>query len=65
MDKELAFELASKGIVTKEDLAEQSVADLEDVDSVNPERAADLIMKARSHWFSEEEKIVSDEDEVK
>ena len=65
MDKELAFELASKGIVTKEDLAEQSVADLEDVDSVNPERAADLIMKARSHWFSEEEKIVSDEDEAK
>tara|TARA_B100001250_G_scaffold414005_1_gene450201 strand:+ start:4383 stop:5909 length:1527 start_codon:yes stop_codon:yes gene_type:complete len=65
MDKELAFELASKGVVTREDLAEQSVADLEDVDSINPERAADLIMKARSHWFSEEEKTVSDEGETK
>ena len=50
MDKELAFELASRGIVTREDLAEQAVDDLEDIESLGPERAATLIMAARAHW---------------
>ena len=51
MDKELAFELASRGIVTREDLAEQAVDDLEEIEALEPERAADLIMAARAHWF--------------
>ncbi len=51
MDKELAFELASRGIVTREDLAEQAVDDLDDIEDLAPERAAELIMAARAHWF--------------
>ena len=55
MDKELAFVLASKGIVTREDLAEQAVDDLEEVEALEPERAAELIMAARAHWFEAEQ----------
>ena len=51
MDKELAFELASRGLVPREALAEQAVDDLEEVESLDPERAATLIMAARAHWF--------------
>jgi N utilization substance protein A len=55
MDKALAFVLASKGIVTREDLAEQAVDDLEEIDNLDPERAAQLIMTARAHWFESEQ----------
>ena len=55
MDKQLAFELAARGIVTREDLAEQAVDDLEDLDELDPERAAELIMAARAHWFEAEQ----------
>ena len=54
MDTELAFQLASRGIVTREDLAEQAVDDLEDIEILEPERAATLIMAARAHWFEAE-----------
>jgi len=55
MDKELAFILASRGVVTREDLAEQAIVDLEDIEMLDDERAAKLIMAARAHWFEEEE----------
>jgi N utilization substance protein A len=55
MDKELAFVLASKGIVTREDLAEQAVDDLEEIEELDAERAAQLIMTARAHWFETEQ----------
>jgi len=55
MDKELAFVLASRGIVTREDLAEQAVDDLGGIDSLDPDRAAALIMAARAHWFENEQ----------
>ncbi len=55
MDEALAFVLASKGVVTREDLAEQAVDDLEEVESLTPERAAELIMAARAHWFEDVE----------
>lgn len=55
MDKHLAFVLASKGIITMEDLAEQAVDDLLDVEDLDQERAAALIMKAREPWFAEAE----------
>ncbi|MEM7083691.1 MAG: transcription termination factor NusA [Pseudomonadota bacterium] len=55
MDDALAYVLASKGVVTREDLAEQAVDDLEDVESLTPERAAELIMAARAHWFEDVE----------
>lgn len=53
MDKHLAYVLASKGIVTREDLAEQSVDDLTDIKDLTEERAGKLIMAARAHWFIE------------
>ncbi len=52
MDKQLAYQLASNGIVTMEDLAEQAVDDLlEDVEGLDQEKAAALIMTARAPWF--------------
>lgn len=53
MDKHLAYLLASRGIVTMDDLAEQAVDDLLDVEGLDEERAAALIMKAREPWFAE------------
>jgi N utilization substance protein A len=54
MDRELALELASRGIVTREDLAEQAVDDLDEIATLDAERAAKLIMAARAHWFDQE-----------
>jgi N utilization substance protein A len=54
MDPHLAYLLASRGWVTKEDLAEQSVDDLIDIEGIDEERAARLIMTARASWFSKE-----------
>lgn len=51
MTEELAKSLASQGIKTREDLAEQSVADLLDVIEIPEEEAAKLILAARAHWF--------------
>jgi N utilization substance protein A len=51
MDKDLAHTLASRGIVTREDLAEQAIDDLTEIDGVDAERAGALIMAARKHWF--------------
>jgi N utilization substance protein A len=47
----LACVLASKGICTMEDLAEQSIDDLLDVEGMSEERAGQLIMTARAPWF--------------
>ena len=51
MDKALAHELAVRGVVNREDLAEQSIDDLLDIDGIDAERAGKLIMAARAHWF--------------
>ncbi len=53
MDRHLAFVLASKGIVSMEDLAEQSIDDLMDIDDMDEEKAGQLIMTARAPWFEE------------
>ena len=37
------------------ELAEQAVGDLEEIESLEPERAAELIMAARAHWFENEQ----------
>ena len=55
MDKALAFVLASKGVVTREDLAELATDDLLELHEMDAEQAAALIMKARAHWFAEEQ----------
>jgi transcription termination/antitermination protein NusA len=55
MTESLAYLLASKGIVSREDLAEQAVDDLDDIDDIDAETAAKLIMAARAHWFEDEQ----------
>ena len=54
MERHLAFILASRGIVTMEDLAEQSVDDLVDIEELDEARAAALIMTARAPWFEDD-----------
>ncbi|MBL1140723.1 MAG: transcription termination/antitermination protein NusA [Proteobacteria bacterium] len=62
MTEELAYELAGKGAVTMDDLAELSVDELMDVSSMlDKESAGKLIMTARIPWFESEE---SSEEEV-
>ncbi len=51
MDRHLAYVLANHGIITREDLAEQSVDDLLDIGEIDEARAAQLIMTARKPWF--------------
>jgi N utilization substance protein A len=55
MTERLAFRLAERGIRTQEDLAELSVDELVDVDEMEEEVAAALIMTARAPWFETEE----------
>ena len=55
MDKALAYKLTAKSIVTMEDLAEQAIDDLMDVEGMDEEKAAALIMTARAPWFAEEQ----------
>ncbi|MCK7458214.1 transcription termination factor NusA [Idiomarina aminovorans] len=55
MERHLAYVLASKGVTTLEELAEQGVDDLADIEELNEQQAGDLIMKARNIcWFNEE-----------
>jgi len=51
MDDELAFALAARGVVTRDDLADLATDELTDLEGVDAERAAALIMEARKHWF--------------
>ena len=55
MDEALAYVLASRGVVTMEDLAEQSVDDLMDIQGMTEQRAGELIMTAREPWFEEQQ----------
>ncbi len=55
MDKGVAYILASKGIITREDLAELATDDLLEINEMDREEAAALIMKARAHWFEAEQ----------
>lgn len=52
MDDDLAYELANQGIITMDDLAEQSVDDLLNIQGMDEDKAAKLIMKAREPWFA-------------
>lgn len=55
IDKELAFALARKGIVTMDDLAEQAIDELIVIEGMDEESAGKLIMKAREPWFADDE----------
>jgi len=54
MERHLAFVLASKGVITMEDLAEQAIEDLMDIEEMTEELAGELIMTARAPWFENE-----------
>ena len=51
MTRELAAKLAANGIKTREDLAELAVDELVEMTGIDEERAKELILKARAHWF--------------
>lgn len=53
MNRHLAYVLANHGIITREDLAEQSVDDLLEIGEIelDEQNAAKLIMTARKPWF--------------
>jgi transcription termination/antitermination protein NusA len=53
MDTEIASALADKGITTRDALADLAVDELVELTGMPEERAQDLIMKARAHWFEE------------
>lgn len=55
MDDELAHEMAAKGIVTMEDLAEQAIDDLLGLLDMDEKKAGKLIMKAREPWFADDQ----------
>lgn len=55
MDQHLAYVLANNAVITMEDLAEQSVDELMEIDEMDEERAAKLIMTARAPWFADEQ----------
>src|SRR5262250_1782545 len=51
MDTETAGVLAEKGITNRDALADLAVDELTELTGIPEERAQDLIMKARAHWF--------------
>lgn len=56
LERHLAFVLASKGVITLEDLAEQGIDDLEEIEELDQKQAGELIMAARNIcWFSDEQ----------
>ncbi len=55
METHTAYVLASKGVVTLDDLAELGVDDLIEIEKMAEDKAAALIMAARNIvWFSEQ-----------
>jgi N utilization substance protein A len=64
MDSELATTLARRGVITREDLADQSVGDVLDIVDIGEERAGVLIMKAREMWFEDESSEGSSDEET-
>ena len=55
MDHELAAKLADGKVFTRDDLAELAVDELMEMSGVDEARASALIMKAREHWFADEQ----------
>jgi len=51
MTRELAAKLAAGSIMTRDDLAELAVDELVELTGIDEERAKELILKARAHWF--------------
>ena len=57
MDTEIASKLAANGITTRDALADLAGDELVELTGIDAdERAQDLIMKARAHWFEQRPK---------
>ena len=55
LERHLAFVMASKGVVTLEDLAEQGIDELVEITELSEDQAGELIMAARNIcWFGED-----------
>ncbi len=54
MDRDLAVKLADAKVFSRDDLADLGVDELVEIAGLDTERASDLIMKARAHWFAAE-----------
>jgi len=55
LERHLAFVLASRGVITLEDLAEQGIDEISDIEELTETKAGELIMAARNIcWFNEE-----------
>jgi N utilization substance protein A len=54
MDTQLAARLAEGGIRTRDDLGDLAVDELSELTGIDGERAKNLIMAARAHWFAGE-----------
>jgi transcription termination/antitermination protein NusA len=55
MDNALAAKLAAGGVKTRDDLADLAVDELSEMTGIEEERAKNLIMAARAHWFAQDE----------
>jgi len=60
MDTEIASTLAAHGITTRDALADLAVDELVELTGMAEERAQELIMKARAHWFEAENDATAD-----
>lgn len=61
MTPELANKLASKGLDTLDDLAELATDELIEIQEMSEDEAGKLIMKAREHWFKDDESEKNEE----
>ena len=55
MTPELAAKLAEKDVYTRDDLAELATDELAEIAQLDEQAASELIMKARAHWFADDE----------
>ncbi|OXR49222.1 MULTISPECIES: transcription termination factor NusA [unclassified Pusillimonas] len=55
MTPELAAKLAEHDVYTRDDLAELATDELSEIAQIDEQSASDLIMKARAHWFADDE----------
>lgn len=62
MEEEVAYKLANHKILSRDDLAEQSVDELMEIEGMDEDRAAKLIMAARAHWFADEQQVERSEE---
>ena len=52
LNEENIVKLSNKGIKNKDDLAELSIDELQDIIDITENDASEMIMKAREHWFN-------------